>query len=345
MNEAGLRSDNATPWAATLTEYRMKHIFILNPCAGHRKRLTALKNKIRESAEKAGIEFGFFQTHSPEEVNEVVAKNLQGAKDVCRFYACGGDGTLSAVASAVANRPMAECALIPHGTGNDFARNFTHQEYFFDFARQFDGKAIRMDAIRCNDRYSINMVNIGFDCDVVAKTEHIKKLTPFSGSFAYIIGVLATFFRRYGTRMDITMDDGSTVSGQMLLSAIGNGGFCGGGFHSNPRAVLNDGLFDLCLVKKVSRLTFLRLIGLYKKGTHLLFKFGESFITYRQMSSLSLRFDKPTGICIDGEIMQADHADLSIAPRAVAFSLPVGCDPILPFVSESRHPDEITVSS
>ena len=302
----------------------MKHIFIVNPNAGKHKHVRTLCESITETAERLGVDFQILMPPTKEDGPHMISEAASGTTDSVRFYACGGDGTLNRVANEVIKYENAEVALLPFGTGNDFLRNFSEKDNFHDIEKQIKGTAKKIDTILCNEQYCVNMVNIGFDCDVVARAEEFRSRFPFASPFAYSAGVVRTLFRHYGTKMKITFPDGEVVDSELLLTAIGNGGYCGGGYHSNPKALLTDGLFDLCLVKKVSRPTFIRLIGSYKKGTHLETKIGQKVIVYRKLDRLSMSFEKELGICIDGEIFSSDHAELSLCPRSLSFSIPEG---------------------
>lgn len=302
----------------------MKHIFIVNPNAGKHKHVKELCESISEVAERLGVEFQILMPPTKEDGPRMIDEIANGIEDTVRFYACGGDGTLNRVANAVIKHSNAEVALLPFGTGNDFMRNFSEKANFYDIEKQINGTAEKIDTILCNEQYCVNMINIGFDCDVVARAEEFRSRFPFASPFAYSAGVVRTLFKDYGTKMKITFPDGEVIDKELLLTAIGNGGYCGGGYHSNPKAVLTDSLFDLCLVNKVSRPTFIRLIGSYKKGTHLETKIGKDVIVYRQLDRLSMQFESEIGICIDGEIFSSDHADLSICPKSLSFSIPEG---------------------
>jgi len=302
----------------------MKHIFIVNPNAGKHKHVSELCRNITETAERLGVDFQILMPPTKEDGPHMIDELAAGTADTVRFYACGGDGTLNRVANEVIKHDNAEVALLPFGTGNDFMRNFSGKENFHDIEKQIRGTAQKIDTILCNEQYCINMINIGFDCDVVARAEEFRSRFPFASPLAYSAGVVKTLFRQYGTKMKITFPDGEVIDNELLLTAIGNGGYCGGGYHSNPKAILTDGLFDLCLVKKVSRPTFIRLIGSYKKGTHLTSTLGQEVIVYRQLDHLSMSFEKELGICIDGEIFSSDHAELSLCPASLSFSIPEG---------------------
>jgi diacylglycerol kinase family enzyme len=165
--------------------------------------------------------------------------------------------------------------VIPLGTGNDFTKAFTNPEYFKDIKHQILGKAERIDLMKYNNRYSINVINIGFDCEVVCKTVDLKKKKYIPSKMAYIAGLVITLVRKPGVRAAMAKNGEEAQMRDYLLNTYANGCFCGGGFHSNPTAQLCDGQIDALFVKNISRLRFLSLVGKYKKGTHLSGKYDD----------------------------------------------------------------------
>ena len=140
--------------------------------------------------------------------------------------------------------------------------------------------------------------------------------------------------------MHIEFDDGTVIDKPLLLTAVANGQFCGGGYDAAPLAKLNDGLMDLCIINKVSRLTFLKLISSYRAGTHLETTKGKQIIEYFQRRHVRYTFDKDTDICIDGEIETCRTLELGIIRNAIKFSIPKGCKIIDKSDSKTRIPAE-----
>ncbi len=306
----------------------MIHHFLINPAAGKGKYTESLTRKINRACEKRGAEYRIHVTARPGDATDYVRETVRDTAHTHRFYACGGDGTLSETINGAPTAENAEFAVIPIGTGNDFDRNFTGFDNFFDIDKQLDGTAHKIDVMQCNDRYAINMINIGFDSNVAKKTGEIKRSPLVPTGLAYITGVAVTLCKPFGTKMKIELADGETIDESLLLTVAAGGPFCGGGFKAAPRASLTDGLLDICVIKKMSRFKFLSLVGSYKAGTHLDLPEAKNLIRYYQTPSVRFTFDGPIGVCIDGEIEMTDHLHLSVLPRALAFSVPAGSLPI-----------------
>ncbi len=305
----------------------MQHFFVINPNAGKGKQIEELKAKIIETAEKLGISYEIHMTEAPAEATSFIKRKLSEiTDDICRFYACGGDGTLGEVANGVGETENAEIALIPMGTGNDFRRNFDHKENFFDIEKQIHGTPHKIDLISYNGKYCINMINIGFDCNVVKRTETIKKNRFIPSKMAYIFGLVSTLFKKLTTPMKIETDSGYSKEAPLLLTVIANGQFCGGGFDAAPKAKLNDGKLDLCVINKIGRIKFIKLVSSYKKGTHLESKFAQKhhIVDYSQGTEIKYTFSSPTDICVDGEVETVSELNIGIIHDAAVFSVPDG---------------------
>lgn len=303
----------------------MKHIFILNPAAGKREAETRILPGILTAVKAEEVDYEIHRTINVGDATRYVRERcLSQPEEVLRFYAVGGDGTLNEVVNGAYGFDHAEIAFIPAGTGNDFARVFPNHTYFSDIRRQLLGKARPMDLIRYNGRFCINVLNIGLDCQVVSEVIRLKKNPLLKGAMAYGAGVAAVFVKNKGYRMTISLEDGSCFDGEMTLVAIGNGAFYGGGFKGVPKARPDDGLLDVSIISKVSRLTFARLIGKYRAGTHL--DTPRDFIHYAQCRSLTIRSEEGLKICADGEIEEAGELSVSIEPSCIRFSAPQGCE-------------------
>jgi diacylglycerol kinase (ATP) len=334
----------------------MKHIFILNPAAGKGKAEQKLLPKIIEAAKKLGIDYEIHRTMGRGDAENFVRRRSQEMKEAIRFYICGGDGTLNEAVNGAYGFEHVELAKIPAGTGNDFIRNFNCPESFLDIEAQINGRATAIDLIRYRQlprgireyseegetksfshkmdelfydnnnlgsgRYGINMFNVGLDADVVVKASKLKKNPFVFGAAAYGIGIVMVLGSKKCIDLDIEFDDGTRHNGKVMLIAIANGCYCGGGYKGVPYASLDDGLIDVSIVKDVTRRTFVRLLGKYKQGIHLEIPESKNFITYKKCKSITVSPPKTMQISIDGEIVQHGALRFDIVPNAIKFSLP-----------------------
>ena len=236
--------------------------FILNPKSGRNPKQKKLEKEIKAACTKRQLSYHIYYTTCAGDATEYVKSMVRISAEKQRFICVGGDGTINEIANSAPCNPNVEFGVIPSGSGNDFVKSLPKDEHFEK----------RIDLIKFNDSYCANILNIGFDCDVVATTEKLKRLKLVKGSIAYAIGVVCTIFKRLGKKFEIemTLEDGKRIReiGDHLLCLVANGKYYGGGFKSAPLAELDDGLLDVVLVKKMSRFRFIRFVGGYKKGKH-----------------------------------------------------------------------------
>ncbi len=210
----------------------MKHIFVVNPASGNGKNKKELIDRITAAAAEAALDYSLYITKHRGD-GEAYVRSTASKGGRVRFYACGGDGTLNETVNGMAAYENAELTMIPAGRGNDFPRSFEHPDYFDNIHRQIRGKGRKIDLIRYNNRYCINMMNMGFDCAVVTNVEKWKNRPWMSGGLSYAISVGFTLLSLPMEEMTISLDNGESYDGKYLLVALGNGGWYGGAWMTD----------------------------------------------------------------------------------------------------------------
>ena len=309
-----------------------KMLFIMNPFAGQKRANRVLPDILLQFSE-AGFEINTVMTTGTGAATRAAQKSGQ---DVDIVVCCGGDGTFNEGVNGAFGAPGVSCGMVPVGTGNDFPRNFTGGELFLDVAAQLDAAEIPVDLLRYGEeRYCVNMMNIGFDCQVVQYVSEIKRNPLIPGKFAYIAGVVKAFVRMPGVRASISFDGSEPQKYDLQLTCIGNGAFCGGGFKSLPFIALDDGRINVCAVRRVSRPTFVSLIGRYKKGTYVS-ENTKNIITYAPCHRVNYDFGETVSVCVGGEVEHRSSLSVEAVPHALSFLLPEGSEvkknPVLPDV-------------
>lgn len=302
----------------------MKHCFIINPASGNGKAQASLEQQIHSACREAGVDYSVYRTTAIGDGERYVRETCAEGGEY-RFYACGGDGTLCEVVNGAVGFAGVQVGVIPVGTGNDFVRNFTPKEKFLDIAAQLKGSIKRLDLIKYNDRYIVNMLNTGFDCEVVRSLVDIKKNPLIPAKLAYLAGVVKNFIKKPGVNMTVSVDGGQPQDKQLLLTCVANGQFCGGGFHSAPLGALDNGKMDVCFISNVTRRKFVSLLPSYKSGTYLSRKDIGEIAEYLTCSRLDITFPAPQYVSIDGELEQYEQLSITALSGALCFCLPEGC--------------------
>ena len=303
----------------------MKHIFLINPAAGVQDASECIRREIADAMR--GTDYEVRVTEAPGHATRLVRELAQAyAPEICRFYACGGDGTLSETADGAVGVENAEIACLPYGTGNDFIKIFENTERFRSIEAQRDGDAMELDAMQVGDRCAINLCNAGIDariCDWVVRNKRRYRLP---GAILYKLSVLLHFFRRINRKYHIEID-GKPMDEEVALVVAANGSWYGGGFHAVPVSEPDDGLLNVVGIRRVSRWRFLRSVGDYAEGRH--DRLGELEICAKARQ-LTLESEEPEPVCMDGEIVMTRRVDIRVLPRALRFVVPKGANLIRP---------------
>jgi len=263
-----------------------KYKIIVNPIAGRGAGERATP-RIERMLSEYGLDFDLVRTERPWHAAELSAEATSAGYDV--VVAVGGDGTANEVLNGLmragrvsesASQRGGESAsrsegcamgILCVGRGNDFAYGMgvpTDLEagcraLTQDHRRTVDiGKAT--GGLYPQGRYFGNGVGIGFDAVVGFEAVKMTRLTGFP---SYIVAVLKTVFLYYKAPLARIEYDGQTITQPSLLISVMNGRRMGGGFMMAPESKPDDGLFDLCIAREVSRARIFGLIPHFIQGT------------------------------------------------------------------------------
>jgi len=245
--------------------------------------------------------------------------DLRPEEVVC-FVACGGTGTLNEVASGIVGFKHKTMAVLSYGDTNDFLKCFPDRD-FNSLAKILDGERVQFDIIKANDNYSLNVINMGFDSYVVHEAQE-NLMQGLDAKKSYQKAIFQAIFGHRFNHIRVIADGVPLNKKTMLLCVLGNGKWCGGQFLCTPRAELDDGLIEVCLFKTCSLISFIILLGLFKKGTHMVHPFGKKRIVYKRAKNIQVRSKDLIYICPDGELTASTSFDISILPKEINFILP-----------------------
>ncbi len=285
---------------------------ICNPVSGNGQGGKACR-KVEALLEAKHIPAVFHRTSRPLEAIDLSRQAVQEGADT--IIAIGGDGTLHEVAQSLTGSPVV-MGIIPAGTGNDYVKSVgipTQVADALDIALY--GSVKPVDTVSINDRLLLNEAGCGFDVMVLDYAEQAKKAVK--GILPYLYGVLQTIFHYHGIEVRIAIDDGPLQEKRILVLAVGNGRYIGGGIPIAPGAVVDDGKLDVLIVDQMRRLRMLRALPGLLKGKIL--DFPETLHQYAKSIRLA---GSRLRVNIDGEIITLDDAVLSIRPASLLLRRP-----------------------
>ena len=296
-------------------EKEMTHLFIINPAAGSHDRTAEYTKAIKEFC--ADLDYRIEVSAGPGECTRLAREAAESGKEY-RIYACGGDGTLNEVVQGAAGYDNVAVTVFSGGSGNDFVKIFDDPKAFFELPRLLDSQETAFDLIDCNGSLSLNICSVGLDARIGLDVANYKRLPLLHGFAAYAVSTLVNVIRGIAEHYIIEIN-GETIDAQQTLMCACNGRYYGGGFNPVPEADPADGLLDVLLVKKVTRLQVASVIGKYKNG---LYTQLPELVRHFKTKALKIICDRPTPIQLDGEMLTAKDILISVSEKKLRFFYP-----------------------
>ena len=302
----------------------MKHIFVINPCAGKQDSTTIITQKV-EAYASAHPDFNY-QIYVTRSTGDATRWTRQWCADhpnhPVRFYACGGDGTLNEVVTGIIGFPNVQITVHANGSGNDYIKYYDTFEAFSDIAHLVEGVPHPVDVMKVNDRYSINVCNFGFDAMVCKIGNDVRRKPIIGGKHSYTTGIIRSIFTSRRNYVRMTVDGEPFYDGHMLLCTLGNGRYNGGNYMCAPLSKNDDGLIEINLFKRMSLFKFASLINEYSQGTHINRPDVQQLMQYRQGTLVEMTSPDPFWLVIDGEMLHSNHYRVQNIKHAVTFVSP-----------------------
>ncbi|HIZ84982.1 MAG TPA: diacylglycerol kinase family lipid kinase [Candidatus Coprenecus stercoravium] len=296
---------------------------VVNPNAGGGKVASEwplLSNKLKDRG--VGFEEAF-TTHRYHAVELVFYALKRGFR---KFISVGGDGTLHEIVNGLFYQkdvPVEEItlAVLPAGSANDWSRMFCMPE---DYDKAIDTikecRTVLQDVGRMeytqagvrNTRYMVNIAGVGLDANICHYC-NIAKNKGRAGKRAYVKAAFRALVGRRSVMAKVVVDGKSFFTGKMFSVGFGIGKYSGGGMMQVPDAVADDGLINLMVARKVSKLKFIAMFPRLFKGT--IYKVKE--VSHKVVRKVCVITRKPDRVEIDGEVVGTTPLTLEVVPSAL----------------------------
>lgn len=301
----------------------MSTLVILNPWSG-RGRARKARARVERGMREAGAAFEIVETTGPGHALGLAREAAD--RGLARVIVAGGDGAIHEAANGLLQAaPAADGAtrpalgVIPLGTGNDFAK------LLGVFKNPPEAAAARMaraetrvfDVGRALGEYFNNVMGFGFDAEAVRQANKIRRLR---GMAVYLAAIYRTFVTFRAPVLDVSSVE-HRENGPMMMLAAAIGVSAGGGFYLTPTADPADGLLDICAIRKVGLIRFLKAVPRVMKGTHVTLDEVSMFRT-REVTVRCV--EHPLVLQLDGELREPALHEVTVTIEPARLRVLVG---------------------
>ncbi|MEO3403850.1 diacylglycerol kinase family protein [Mucilaginibacter sp. CAU 1740] len=284
---------------------KRKALFIINPISGGKKK-DGVPELISETIDAGVLEpviaFSDGVAHA-----RVIAGEAIGKFDT--VVAVGGDGTVNEVASAIVGTETS-LGIVPFGSGNGLARflgiPMDTKEAIKNLA---SGRVELIDSARINGQAFFNMAGMGFDAHISEIFSHGKKrgfISYIKSSIKEVMGYEAQNYH-----LDI---DGNKYDYKAFMLSIANSSQYGNNVHISPKASLQDGLLDVCVIKPFPLWRFPEMsMRMILKATE-----SSKYVKIIRGKQIIIKREHTGPIHLDGEPQMAGTGvDINILPNSL----------------------------
>lgn len=287
---------------------------ILNPSSGTDKAPDLLPRINQSLRERFGM-MEIVMTTGPRDGEAAAA---QAARDGCdRVFVAGGDGTLNEVVNGLLSEDAlgrVTIGLLPLGTGNDFARMlYLSEDPEEALASLGEAREVRVDVGILNGRAFVNTSGGGFISEVTQALD--DRLKSIAGKLAFVIAGGQAVLDYEPVSVRIEADGQPAFEATPHLFAVCNARQIGGGRLIAPKAEIDDGWLDVCLVESMPTIEFLNLLRKVADGSHL----EDARVRYFRAREMTMTFARPVHVNTDGELLEATVCRYGVLPGAARF--------------------------
>jgi len=239
-------------------------LLLINPKSGN-GRGNKVGKLVKQELNALGIQYLDVSADSAQKSQENLKSKLKENQRFEGLFLIGGDGTVNLAVQELVGSGLG-LALIPAGTGNDFARtlNLKLKNPEQLIKHYLSSRPSLIDVGKVGEKYFVDVLSTGFDSMVNERANAMKRIKGRAKYNISILLVLSTF-KPKSYRFSI---DGFAFESKAMLIAVSNGICYGGGMKVTPDAQIDDGLFDILILSPVSKLEFLKVFPKVFFGKH-----------------------------------------------------------------------------
>lgn len=273
-------------------------MFIINPVAGGKSK-DKVPALIDQHLDRNVFTYDIVLTQAPAEARMLAT---QGISNYDVIVAVGGDGTVNEIASALAGS-KAIFAIIPYGSGNGLSRFLDIPMDTAEAIKNLNHLYVEtIDGAKFNGKWFFNMAGMGFDAHISEVFSHQKKrgfITYFESAVKEIVN--------YKPQDYLLTIDGTEYNREAFMLSFANSSQYGNNAHVSPKASVQDGLIDVCVIKPFPLYRFPEM------GLRMFFKTAENskYVEIIKGKQIDVKRQQAGPVHLDGE-PQISGTDIQI---------------------------------
>jgi diacylglycerol kinase (ATP) len=290
-----------------------KILFVLNPISGGRDK-AAVQPILERFCHNHRIQFQIYSTTGSKDREKISSRIISFAPDM--LVAIGGDGTVNLCASVIKDT---DCALgiIPLGSGNGLSKDLNIPQNSAEQALELlvNPFVKRIDTLEANGHFFLHLCDIGFNARIVKS----YSMSSRRGLITYAYYMIKEFFNYKSSRYYINVDDKGIFKVTAFMITAANSQRFGSNITINPNGKVDDGLFELIIIKAFSYKVLPKLIWqILWKRIH--------FSPYSKIftaKKVTIQHKRGKTLQVDGEILgRFKLIEISIHPLSLKVVVP-----------------------
>ena len=271
------------------------YFIVYNPTSGKGKSNKIIKD-LKIDLDKIGKMYDIKKTQYPNHAKKI-CQNIKGYKNIIII---GGDGTFNECVNGLMHNEMKSInvGFIPGGTGNSFMHDLKAITYTDAIQLILNGQTKKIDVFKLqfSDKleYAINIVGWGMASDINILAEKLRFLGPSRYTIASIYYVL----NKKSRKATIYIDGKKYIDEYLFILNL-NTIHTGKGMKAAPKALMDDGLIDVIIIKSnITKFQLLKLLPKIFTGEHI----HSSKVEYLQTKTIKIIPKIDEILNIDGEM-------------------------------------------
>lgn len=299
-------------------------LIVWNPVSGGGK---ARKDKARilQALDDMKIRYELSPTEGPGHAVELTQQAIAAGRR--KIMGVGGDGTVNEIVNGIFGQTAVKStdisfAFIPVGTGNDWIRTVGIPSDYMGAAKtikvgnyfyQDVGVVTYMDNNERKQRYFVNIAGMGYDAVVAAAANRKSRGGKKLRKSTYLIQLFSCLLKYKMTQVTVTVDNQEPIHDTMFSLNVGICKYNGNGMMQVPHAIPDDGILDLTLFHKLTRMDVIRNTKNLYDGSFV----QKPFVSQHSGSRIRIESEPPILLETDGESLGQSPFEFSLIHRGL----------------------------